>query len=81
MKTLIIYNDTDKGEIKYIILDGDFTRFHNVTFNVGDNSEVELECGCWLWDEEGNFKHNMTNDINILESKEWDKVALITWVP
>jgi len=79
MKTLIIFNDCDS--VKYFIVDGDYSRFNNITFNVSVVSDVERECSDWLWTEYGVLKHKMDDDISIVENKQWDKVAIITWVP
>ena len=34
-----------------------------------------------IYDEEGNFKIPMSNDMSLLESKNWDKAAIITFLP
>lgn len=79
MTTLIIYNDLET--IRFTKVDGDYSKFNNMVFNVGLYDEMEKECGEFLWDSDGNLKHDFTTDINMLENKEWDKIALITFVP
>lgn len=78
MKTLIIFNNCET--VKYFIVDGDYSRFNNITFNVGVESIFEKECQDWLWSEYGSLKHEMTSSVTIVENKQWDKVAIITWV-
>lgn len=79
MKTLIIFNDCET--IQYIIVDGDYSRFNNIVFNVGIVTELEKECNQWLWDDDGVLKHIMSTNTSIIEDKQWDKVAIITWIP
>lgn len=79
MKTLVIFNDCET--VKYIIVDGDFSRFNNITFNVGIESDLEDECSKWLWNDDGILKHSFSSDTSIIENKQWDKVAIITWIP
>lgn len=79
MKTLIIFNDCET--IKYVVLDSDYSRFNGITFNIGIGSDIEDECSKFLWDEHGILKIEFGNDISIVEDKQWDKVALITWIP
>lgn len=79
MKTLIIFNDCET--VRYITVDGDYSKFNNITFNVGVGSELEDECNSWLWTDEGILKHVFSDDISIIENKEWDRVAIITWIP
>ena len=80
MKTLIIYNDIE-NDVKFFIVDGDYSRFNNITFDGFFNDEKIKECSEWLWDENGTFKHEMSVDTSIVENKQWDKVAIITWIP
>lgn len=79
IKTLIIYNDCES--VKYFITDGDYSKFHGITFNVGLKNDLERACSDWLWTNEGIFKHQTNTDISTIENKNWDKCALITWVP
>ena len=80
MKTLIIYNNLEE-ELKYFIVEGDFSRFDGITFNTSLSDKLESECSEWLWDSKGNLKHEMSNDVSLIENKNWDKVAIITWIP
>ena len=79
MKTLIIFNDCET--VKYFIVDGDYSKFNNITFNVSIESDLENECNNWLWTDQGILKHEMTDDVIIVENKQWDRVAIITWIP
>jgi hypothetical protein len=80
MKTLIIFNEIDS--IGFTIVDGDYARFNGVVFNSMMNHDHEQECGEFIFnDENGTYKHEFINDISLVENKEWDKVALITFLP
>lgn len=80
MKTIIIYNEIELP-IKFSIVEGDFSRFNGVCFNAGIPHEHEMECSDFIFDEEGNYRINFDSDTKILESKDWDKVAMITFLP
>ncbi len=79
MKTLIIFNYC--GIIQYFIVDGDYSKYHNIVFNIIEITDLESECTDWLWDDDGNMKHKMSDDISLVENKQWNKVAIITWMP
>lgn len=83
MKTLIIYNDM-QGSLEFLLVDGDYSRFHGVMVNsVTDGNGFEDEFCDWMFDNEtGKRKHSgWTQDKSLLEKKEWDKVAICTWIP
>ena len=80
MKTLIILNEIEK--IRYSIVDGDMSRFNGVIFNSMMNHDYEEECGNYLFnDESGDYNISLSNDISLIENKQWDKVAMITFLP
>jgi hypothetical protein len=78
MKTLIIFNELER--ISYSIVDGDYSHFHGVIFNSMMEHTFEKECNDFMFDENGQYKHKFSNDISLIEKKEWDKVALITFL-
>ena len=81
MKTLIIYNDI-QNEVRYIIVDGDYSRFNGVIVNSVSGTGFEDEFINWKWDEFGVEKHNSwSTNVSVIESKQWDKVALCTFLP
>lgn len=81
MKTLIIYNSIEE-ELQYFIVEGDFSRFNGVCINSTIPHNHIKECIDWLYHPEtGNFKHELSNNISLIEDKNWDKVAIITWLP
>lgn len=81
MKTLIIYNPLD-SELQYVILDGDFSRFHGVVVNsMGGNGFEDEFCEFFFDKETGHFNFDMSSDKSMIENKEWDKVAIATWLP
>lgn len=83
MKTLIIYNDI-LNPLSFLILEGDFTKFNRIIVNSDVNPELEKEFCDWMYDKETgelNFLKQWSNDISVVESKDWDKVAICTWIP
>lgn len=80
MKTLIIFNEIES--FGFAIVDGDYSHFNGVMFNSMMRHEYEQECGEFMFDDEtGTYKIDFTNDSSLVENKEWDKVALITFLP
>lgn len=79
-KTLIIYNDIE-SELKFIIVDGDYSRFHGICINSMKSNGFEEEFCNFFFDEEGRYKFELPTDIKILEDKNWDKVAIVTFLP
>lgn len=80
MKTLLIYNDF-VSPIQFIVVDGDYSKFHGVAVNSVDGNGFEDEFVEWMFDENGNNKLEWTDDIALVEGKEWDKVAICTFIP
>jgi hypothetical protein len=81
MRTLIIYNDIE-NPLPYIIVDGDYSRFNGVVVNAVQGNGFEKEFCDWMWDEGGVEKHNSwSKDVSIIESKQFDKVAVCTFLP
>ncbi len=81
MKTLLIYNEIDHP-LKYAILEGDYSDLNGTCINSYDEDEnkVKKAC-CMLYDFEGNFLIDFSEDISLVEDKNWDKVAIITFIP
>lgn len=81
MKTLIVYNDLEIG-VKFTILDGDFSRFNGICVNSMLEHAYESEFLELFFEvRTGDFKYDLSSDISLLENKNWDKVALITFLP
>ena len=81
MKTLIIYTDIE-SPLRYLIVDGDFSRFNGVMVNSINGNGYEDEFCEWMWDSEtGNDKYDWSNDITLIENKNWDRVAIVTFIP
>jgi hypothetical protein len=82
MKTLIIYNELE-GPIQFMIVEGDYSKFHGVMVNVMNGTGLEQEFCDWMFHKEtGERKHTeWSEDKSLLEHKGWDKVAVCTWVP
>lgn len=82
MKTLVIYNDIENNP-KFLIEDGDVSRFNGVVVNSITEHLYMNEFLNWMYDmETGEFKNNnWSEDISIIENKQWDKVALCTFLP
>jgi len=83
MKTLIIYNDIE-SPLQFLMVDGDFSRFNGVLVNSMTGTGFENEFCDWMFDKETGKRNHLgqwSEDISLLENKEWDKVALCTWLP
>lgn len=80
MKTIIIYSSAEEG-LLFSIVEGDYYHLNKCFINSGLDSRKEREACDLLYDEEGNFKIPMSNDMSLLESKNWDKAAIITFLP
>lgn len=75
MKTLIILNNTLAGISEFAIVEGDFSKFHNIKIGNSDKSDVEKECYNFLFN---NTDIDFDDDISIAENKHWSKIAIIT---
>ena len=81
MKTLLIYNEIDHP-LKYAILEGDYSGLNGTCINSFDEDRTKVEKACeLLFDDRGNFLIDFSDDISLLEDKNWDKVAIITFIP
>ena len=81
MKTILIYNDIESS-LQYLIVEGDYSRFHGVMVNaVKGNGYEEEFCNFMFDNETGERNHKWSEDKSLLENKEWDKIAVCTWIP
>ena len=81
MKTLLIYNAIEYP-LKYSILEGDYSDLNGICINSYDEDENKVKKACsLLYDDEGNFLIDFSEDISLMEDKNWDKVAIITFIP
>jgi len=83
MKTLIIYNEIE-SPLQFLIVDGDFFRFNGVVVNAVVGNGFEEEFCEWMFDKETGERNHLgmwSEDISIVECKEWDKVAICTFLP
>lgn len=80
MKTLVIYNDM-MNELKFLIVDGDYSRFNNVCIN-STGTGLEEEFADWFFNQEtGAFKFELSSNVSLIEGKDWDKVAVCSFLP
>ena len=83
MKTLIVFNDIE-SPIQFLVVDGDYSRFHGVMVNAVNGSGYEAEFCDWMFNKEtGERNHSglWSGDKSVLENKDWDKVAICTFLP
>jgi hypothetical protein len=81
MKTLIIFNPTD-DKMQFIILEGDYSRFNGAMINSTNGNGYEEEFNKMFFDEnDGRWNYEMSDDVSLIENKQWDKVAIVTWLP
>lgn len=80
MKTLIILNDLE-SDLKYLIVKGDYSKFHDVCVNSTNQTGYEDEFCKFVWDKNGNRNHIWSSDKKLIEEKQWDKIAICTFIP
>ena len=83
MKTLIIFNEIE-NTLQFLLVEGDYSRFHGVTVNGMNGNGFEDEFCNWMFDKETGERNHLgqwSNDKSIVENKDWDKVAICTWIP
>lgn len=81
MKTLIIYNDII-SPVRFLIVEGDYSRFNGVIVNSLDGNGFEQEFCDWMFNSEtGDFNHELSEDINLVKNKDWDEVAICNFLP
>lgn len=80
MKTIIIYSSIEE-DLFFFYNRRRLFSFEQMFINSGLEPEKERKACELLYDENGNFKISMSNDISLLESKNWDKAAIITFLP
>lgn len=80
MRTLIIYNGIEEP-LKYAILEGNYSELHGAVINVYSRDK-EIKSLDLLFDNQtGDFLIELSEDITLAESKDWDKIVVITFVP
>lgn len=80
MKTLIIYNSSD-SPLMYTILDGDYSELNGVYLNSCEDIELQKKALDLLYKpNSGDFAIALSTDVSIAESKNWDKIACITFI-
>lgn len=80
MKTLIIYDDLE-SPLKFLIVEGDYSKYNGVVLN-SDTDDLAKECNDWFWhNHETSSPTSWTENVAILEAKQFDKVAIITFLP
>lgn len=83
MKTLIIYNSIIEP-LEFIVVEGDFSRFHGVRVNAVNGTGYEEEFCNFMFDENTGVRKHLglwSEDIAMLENKNWDKVVVCTYLP
>jgi hypothetical protein len=80
MKTLIIYNNLIEP-LQFLLVEGDYSRFNGICIGSGYANDTVKEFAAWCWDENGTLNHtDWTQDTAILEAKQFDKVAVVTFL-
>jgi len=79
MKTLIIYQEIPELPLYYLIVDGDYSHFNGVTINMG-NHPYNKEFSEFMFDDEGNYKYKLSEDISLVQNKEWDIVIRCSFI-
>ncbi len=80
MKTLIIYNSTTEV-LQYTIVEGDYSDLNGICLNSFDEDTIKVEKACeLLFDKDGGFLLPFSEDISLLNNKNWDVAAVITFI-
>ncbi|MCE9288453.1 hypothetical protein K0G70_21240 [Bacteroides fragilis] len=80
MKTLIIYNSTD-APLQYAIVEGDYSDLNGICLNSFDEDTIKVEKACeLLFDKGGRFLLPFSEDISLLNNKNWDVAIVITFI-
>ncbi|MCE8758518.1 hypothetical protein K0F43_21315 [Bacteroides fragilis] len=80
MKTLIIYNSTTEA-LQYAIVEGDYSDLNGICLNSFDEDTIKVEKACeLLFDKDGGFLLPFSEDISLLNNKNWDVAAVITFI-
>lgn len=80
MKTLLIYNAIE-DPLKYAILEGDYSDLNGAVLSSLYTEEKSIRACELLFDDCGNFLIDFSEGISLMEDKNWDKVAIITFIP
>ncbi len=80
MKKLIIYNSTTEV-LQYTIVEGDYSDLNGICLNSFDEDTIKVEKACeLLFDKDGGFLLPFSEDISLLNNKNWDVAAVITFI-
>ena len=81
IRTLIVFNDFEDSP-RFLIVDGDFSRFHGVRVNYDSAYLCEDEFSNWMWDQETGeeLPQGWSTDSSIVLSKDFDKFALVSFI-
>lgn len=80
MKTLIIYNSTD-APLQYAIVEGDYSDLNGICINSFDEDRTKVERACeLLFDKDGKFLLPFSEDISLLNNKNWDVASVVTFI-
>jgi hypothetical protein len=80
MRTLIIYNGIEEP-LKYAIIEGDYSELHGAMINIYSRDKEKKALDLLFDAHTGDFLFELSEDVTIVESKKWDKIAVITFVP
>lgn len=73
MKTLIIFSDLGETNLNYLIVEGDYSRFNGAALNLNNHKYCD-EFREFMYGEDGFYKHEFSEDIQLIQNKEWDIV-------
>lgn len=77
----MIYNSIDEP-LRYAILEGDYSDLNGACINSYYSPEKEKKACDLLFDPEtGSELIHLANDVSLIEGKDWNKVAVITFLP
>lgn len=80
MRTLIIYNGVEEP-LKYAILEGDYSELHGAMINIHGRDKERKALDLLFDNITGDFLFELSEEVALVESKGWDKIAVITFMP
>ena len=81
IKTLIIFNQMSEGTLHYRIVKGDYSKLNGTYINGDSPEKKQDEANKLIHDDNWGLKSGFSENIKKVENKNWDKVALISFLP
>jgi len=82
MKTLLVFSEVPDYQPKFIILDGDYTRFDGIYVNkIGVDKDLENELVELMYNDDGSFRFPWPEHTTQITPKcKWDEMAICGFI-